>query len=182
MKITRLGSEKRSAKASLNASKSAVLNDSNKPVHSQTLDCLRQTIRERNDEIASCKNTIASYTNAISSLTAYVKSFESIWYKFKEKLENTSQIENKLNKIHMSFLSFYKDFESFATELTRNHPADERLNSSALQDQVVNLLKLIDSKLIDEWKTEKEVLFAELDQLCKNYESNNEVPLALVRK
>jgi predicted nucleic acid-binding Zn-ribbon protein len=88
--------------------------------HSQTIDCLRQTITKKNDQIVAINKTIVTYMNKISEKENQAKAFQDLSQKLKQNLEASSEMLKKFNQMNMHFLSFYKDFENLVNQETRD--------------------------------------------------------------
>lgn len=177
--VNRLGSGNRSPKIlSVNSNKHSIP----KAGHSQTADCLRQTIKKKNEEIALINKTISSYITQISEKEDQAKAFQDLSLKFKQNLEDSSELLKKVNQMNMYFLNFYKDFEFLIKEETRDVISHEDHKYKSLQDQLLVILTFCDSNS-DKWNIDNTDIFGEFDNLNKEFrESTQKTAKFLSRK
>lgn len=97
-KTKRLASENRSPRIPLIKGKTSIKEEKSKGGHSQTFDCLRQTIKAKNDQIAAINNSIGLYVQTIADKDKQIKSFESMALKLKDRLINSSGVVKKINQ------------------------------------------------------------------------------------
>lgn len=168
--VNRLGSGNRSPKIlSVNSNKHSIP----KAGHSQTVDCLRQTIKKKNEEIASFNKTVSSYITKISEKENQAKAFQDLSLKFKQNLEDSSELLKKVNQMNMHFLNFYKDFESLIKQETRDLISHEDHKYKSLQDQLLVILTFCDSNS-DKWNIDNTDIFGEFDVLSKEFQESSQ--------
>lgn len=180
-KPRRLGSEDRSPrfiKKMTNSNKHTLP----KVGHSQTIDCLRQTITKKNDKILTINKTIVTYMNKISEKENQTKAFQDLSQKLKQNLEASSEMLKKVNQMNMHFLSFYKDFENLVKRETRDVISHEDHKFKGLQDQLLIVIRFCDPNS-GKWKIDSSDLFEEFDILSKVFrESSQRTAKFLSRK
>lgn len=143
--------------------------ESNKSGHSQTVDCLRQNIKTKTDEVNVLKGKVTALTNMITSQSSLIKLYESVWFKLKDKLDCGSVIDKKVSQINMHVLHFYKDFELMIKEHNKDLLTTEISKFSSLKEQINDLLALTDGKVIEEMNIENRILIAEYEEVMQNW-------------
>lgn len=179
----RLASENRSPRIPLLKGKTNIKEEKPKGGHSQTFDCLRQTIKAKNDQIAAINNSIMLYIQTINEKDKQIKAFESMSLKLKDQLINSSGAVKKINQCNMFFLTFYKDFEAMVKEETKHMMSQTNHKYKKLQEQLEASMKLFDMQSNEQLTIENQAIFTELDSLMKEYEeSSRNVQELLTRK
>jgi hypothetical protein len=167
-----LGSEDRSPRF---IKKMSISNKQSLPKvgHSQTIDCLRQTITKKNDQIVTINKTIVTYMNKISEKENQTKAFQGLSQKLKQNLEASSEMLKKVNQMNMHFLSFYKDFENLVKRETRDVISHEDHKFKGLQDQLLIVLRFCDANS-GQWKIDSSDLFEDFENLSKVFQESTQ--------
>ena len=141
--------------------------------HSQTVDWLRHTIKSKNEQLKSLNVQAHSLKGKMSKQIEFVKSFETISKKLKDRLESSSTIVKKINQWSMVFLNFYKDFVDMLKENQDVLNQAQENKWLQLRDQLEACLKLLDIETNDRCNTNNQAIFKELQELLNKYNDSN---------
>ena len=164
---------KRSPKRIVKNRNSKLSKDFQKSGHSQTVDWLRHTIKSKNEQLKSLNIQAHNLKDKIGKQIEFVKSFETISKKLKDRLESWSSIVKKINQCSMIFLNFYKDFVDMLKENQDILNQTQENRWLQLRDQLEACLKSLDIETNDKCNTNNQAIFKELQELLNKYNNSD---------
>ena len=137
--------------------------------HSQTIDCLRQTIKAKNDQIGVLTKQVDSLSKGLFDKDKQTNIFEQIACQLKDSCEKSSSIVNKLNQFNMYFLSFYKDFVGMVEEETKRSMSHSDHKYRKMQEQLEICMDLFNIEHSQQCHEANQSVLNELEELINQH-------------